>query len=126
MNLHERIRRLVAALPSDHAAVTLTRADLATLLDAPGAPDAPARPRDLTVKEVAEETGRDASTVRGWLIAGQLRGYKLNGRDWRVPVAALRDYLDGQVRRAKPEPASEPGEDVDISAWRRIRRGGAA
>lgn len=57
-----------------------------------------ARVRDLRVAEVAEETCRSPSTVRGWLISGQLRGYKLQGPDWRVPRSALRASLDGQGR----------------------------
>ena len=39
-------------------------------------------------------------TVRGWLIAQDFRGFKFNGRDWRVPRAALREYLDVQAAEA--------------------------
>ena len=70
MTLHERLRQLALALPSDDASVTITRAALLALVEEDGAPEAPVR--DLTVEEVAEETGRAASTVRGWLLAGVL------------------------------------------------------
>lgn len=114
MTLHDRLRQLVSALPPA-GAVTLTRADLAALLESDGA-DVAAATRDLSVEDVAAETGRKPSTVRGWLISGALRGYKLNGRDWRVTRAALREYLERQVTG----PAVEQGEDVDITAWRRV------
>lgn len=119
MNLSDRIRALIAALPSDDSAVTLTRADLAALVEGTIS-DQPSPPlRDLTVEEVAEETQRACSTVRGWLIAGDLNGYKLNGRDWRVTRAALRAYLDNQKEgthagRSTPEVEDE----VAIGAWR--------
>lgn len=116
MNLSERIRQLVAALPTDDAAVVFTRRDLAALVE--GSPDPPAQARDLSVEEVAEEVGRAPSTVRGWLIAGDLTGYKLNGRDWRVTRGALRSYLEAQTQPAAPE---TPEEAVDITAWRQVR-----
>ena len=116
MTLHDRLRQLASALPSDDAAVSFTRADLLALAEEDEAPATPAR--DLTVEEVAEEMGRAPSTVRGWLITGALRGYKLNGRDWRVPRPALRDYVT--ARTETNDPPSEGGE-VDITAWRRVR-----
>lgn len=116
MTLRDRLRRLASALPSDGSSVTLTRLDLEELLEGEVA-EVRDRERDLTVEDVAEETGRAPSTVRGWLIEGTLRGYKLNGRDWRVPRAALRTYLEAQ---AGPSPASDDGEAVDIGAWRRL------
>ncbi|MEX2527039.1 MAG: helix-turn-helix domain-containing protein [Gemmatimonadota bacterium] len=117
MNLSQRIQQLVAALPSNSSAVTLTRADLIAwtqdlVADPLGEDD-----RHLTVAEVAKKTGRATSTVRSWLIAGELTGYKLNNRDWRIPPSALRDYLEGQAH--KPEPTTVAPEPVDIAAWRR-------
>ena len=120
MELSDRIRRLMAALPSDASAVTLTRADLAALVEGTGSEQPSPRVRDLTVEEVAEETQRAPSTVRGWLIAGDLNGYKLNGRDWRVTRAALRAYLDNQKEGTHAGHRTPEVEDgVDIAAWRR-------
>ena len=102
MTLRERLQQLVAALPSDSASVTLNRADLLDLL-AECPVDVPSGSLDLTVEEVASETYRAPSTVRGWLLSGELDGYKLNRRDWRVPRSALRAYLDRQI-----EPTSGP------------------
>lgn len=117
MTLAERLRALADALPSDASSVTLTRADLLAL----AGDDATAieRPvRDLTVEDVAAEVGRSPSTVRSWLIAGDLDGYKLNNRDWRIPRASLRAYLEGQ----QSAPAPHDSGDVDIGAWRKVRR----
>lgn len=123
MNLHDRILRLAKALPSDKASVTLTRADLIALLE--DSPDeSESITRDLTVAEVAAEVGRAPSTIRGWLIAGRLRGYNLNGKSWRIPRSALHEYLDGQGRQAATSVRIEEDEDdeeVDISAWRKVR-----
>lgn len=118
MNVNERLRQIIASLPSDTAAVTLTRADLAALIEGPENM-APIPTRDLSVDEVAQDTGRAPSTVRGWLIAGALRGYKLNGRDWRVTRAALREYLDRQAVEA--EGRTKRGHEVDLTVWRGIQ-----
>jgi len=90
VTLAERILQIVEALPSPDSSVTLTRSDLVGMVEESGGVDA----ADLTVDQVAAKTNRAASTIRGWLIAGDLRGYKLNGRDWRVTRSALREYLD--------------------------------
>ena len=119
MTLEERLRRLASALPSDDSAVTITRADLVTLLERDGDDPVTDSTRDLTVKEVAKETDRAPSTVRDWLLSGALRGYKFNDRDWRVPRAALEEYLDAQSKPTSATPRDTG--DVDIRAWRRIR-----
>lgn len=72
--------------------------------------------RDLTVEEVAQHFGRAPSTVRGWLSREELRGYKLNGRDWRIPPAAVKEYEQQQLREELPP--DEKG--TDISDWRRV------
>ncbi len=112
MTAAERLRQIVSALPSDASAVTLTRADITALLE--GDSEGDVADRDMTVDEVATETGRAASTVRGWLIWGALRGYKMN-KDWRVRRPALRAYMT-----APTDPPSDVGE-VEISAWRKVR-----
>lgn len=112
MTIRERLQLLVDALPSDEAAVVLTRASIMALL---GGSEDRVEKGDMTVDEVARETRRAPSTVRGWLADGMLRGYKLNGRDWRIPQSSLETFLaeQRQPRRAAPAtPAS------DIAAWR--------
>ena len=92
-------------------------ADIVALLEDDGRETEVDSTRDMTVEEVAYETHRATSTVRGWLIAGELAGFKFNG-GWRVPRAALREYLEAE---ASDTPRDE-GE-VDITAWRKV--GGA-
>ena len=99
MTLHDRLRQLASALPSDDSAVTITRADLVALLERDSRETEVGSTRDLTVEEVADETSRAPSTVRGWLMSGALRGYKFNNRDWRVPRAALSKTPGATSRR---------------------------
>ena len=116
MTIEERLRQLAAALPTKDSAVTLTREDLVALLDTEPL-GIEIRTRDMSVEEVGEEVGRAPSTIRGWLIAGELRGYKLNGKSWRVPRAALREYLEAQTTRS-PDPPKIP---AGIASWRTVR-----
>jgi excisionase family DNA binding protein len=112
-----RLRRLVQVGDPDG---TVSLRWLAGLLGEPVQGEAAAEtepPRDLTVHEVAEHFRRAPSTIRGWLFRGDLRGYKLNGRDWRVPRLALAEYEQRQR-----EPRRDASEDVDLSSWRRIPR----
>ncbi len=118
MTLKKRLRQLASALPSDDCSVTITRAALGALLEGESSEEVGST-RDLTVEEVAEETVRAPSTVRGWLISKALRGYKLNNRDWRVPRAALHEYLEAQLIQANVMPP-DVGE-VDIAAWQKVR-----
>ena len=122
MTLAERLRAMAAYLPSDAASVVLTRADLLALVEGFGDESTQTYERDLPVEEVAELAGRSTSTVRGWLSAGKLRGYKLHRRDWRVPRAALTEFLSAQAASSVEDCPTE-GIDVDIGAWRRV--GGA-
>ena len=119
MTLKERLRQLAYALPSDRSAITMTRGDLVALLEGDIDETDVDSARDLTVQEVADETNRAPSTVRGWLISGALRGYKFNNRDWRVPGAALREYLEAQVTEVRKTPRGDGA--ADISAWRKAR-----
>ncbi|MQA89232.1 MAG: helix-turn-helix domain-containing protein [Gemmatimonas sp.] len=60
---------------------------------------------DLTVEQVAEELGRSGSTVRGWLAAAEFpNAFKLNRREWRIPISDVRTLLD----RQRPQATSRP------------------
>lgn len=110
-----RLRHLVQTGDPDG---TVTLRWLAELLGEPVEGESAAKdeaPRDLTVDEVAEHFRRAPSTIRGWLFQGDLRGYKLNGRDWRVTRSALAEYEQRQR-----EPDVDDSVDVDLSSWRRI------
>lgn len=128
-DLFRRLEALAASLPTDSAAVTLTRADLKDLLgqndDAAEDTEETAPVADYTVQDVAEALDRSPSTVRGWLSDGVLRGYKLRGREWRVPRAAFQEFQEAEAagdasRRREGRPEEE---EVDLGAWRRHYRG---
>lgn len=73
--------------------------------------------RDLSVNEVGMHFGRSPTTVRGWLEAGLLPGaYKLRGKAWRVPPAAL-SQMATHSRTPLDRPRSPPV--VNLGAWRR-------
>lgn len=76
---------------------------------------------DLTVQEVADELGRQPSTVRGWLGSGDLDGYKMNDREWRVPPEALRAFVEAQ-RDARPDRAGAGARAADLGSWREVAR----
>lgn len=119
------LRALAEALPDD-AAVPVPKAWLLELLDA-GNPDAtPQVPSaDLTVAQVAARFERDPSTVRGWVAAGQFpEAYRLQGRELRIPLAAVlafeaRQRTPGAARRARA-PARRSRKPADLGAWRKI------
>jgi excisionase family DNA binding protein len=92
VTLPERLALLIEHLPED-AAVTLTVSWLRSELEAEGVNGSTIS--DLTVEALAAELGRSTtSTVRGWLGAGAIpEAYKL-GREWRIPRAAVRRFLD--------------------------------
>lgn len=111
----DRLRQAVELLP-EGASLSLTRE---TLLEALGpAGDVSNAPPvgDLTVTELAERFRRNASTIRGWIEIGRFSGaYKLNRRDWRVPLAAVEAY-EAQQRGQRGE------TDVDLSGWRKYQK----
>ncbi len=79
------------------------------------------QPADFTVADLAVRFGRKPSTVRGWCELGRLPGaYRMHGREWRIPVAALAAF-EAEARR--PKTASEShhrpsGQTTDLGAWR--------
>ena len=95
---------------------TLIPADsLAAMLS--GVEDGDDRLADLTVEEAAKQLNRAPSTVRGWLGSGELRGYRVNGREWRVPRPAVREYLEGQ-KSGNRQAVKTNGKAADLGQWR--------
>lgn len=73
---------------------------------------------DLTVEQVAAELGRSPSTIRGWCIDGRLHAYKLNHREWRVPRASVRDYLEDQKKNGSRRATKVNGKAADLGEWK--------
>ena len=118
MNALDKLRRLIEVADPDG---TVTVRWLAAVVE-DGAPtySPPRSAGDLTLEEVCEAVKKKPSTVRGWLGRKELRGYKLNGKAWRIPRAALAEYLARQADRAGDSPEED---EVDIAAWRSGRSG---
>ena len=74
---------------------------------------------DLSCDVVAKQLGRKPGTIRGWCARGEIEGaYRLNDREWRIPAASLRAYLDKAAERKDPRNGAAP----DLGSWRRIKR----
>jgi excisionase family DNA binding protein len=54
----------------------------------------------LTVEQVAGRLCVDDETVRRWLREGQLQGYRLGSRWWRVSEADLSRFLEAARKSA--------------------------
>ena len=114
MTLEKKIAAMIEHLPQGVESVTFSTDWLRAELDI--CDDSLA---DLTAEQVAEQLGRSPSTIRGWCIDGRLRAYKLNGREWRVPRAAIREYLEGQ-KNGDGRQATRPNGKPDLSAWKKV------
>jgi hypothetical protein len=103
------LSKLIAELPDDALLpVAWVRARLASPL-----PEETVG--DLSCADVATALHRKSGTIRGWCFRGELVGaYRLNGRDWRIPRAWLRAYLDLQSAGKSPVNV----EHVDLGSWR--------
>ena len=69
----------------------------------------------MTVDEAAERIGRSPSTVRAWCRDGSLPGaYRLRGREWRVPPAALAKMND------RPPDRGNGSAAASLASWRAV------
>lgn len=129
----EQLRNAIAGLPPG----TLVALPREALLDALGAPEAAVPPGlaveppvDVTVAQIAQLFGRSPSTVRQWLESGALEGYKLFGREWRVPSGALAAFQRRQRTGSAPPGASPARREGSLGDWRAVKprspAGGAA
>jgi hypothetical protein len=110
----ERLRQVAELLPAG-ASLTLSRE---ALLEALGDVDVGASATvsaEQTVGELGVQFHRSPSTIRGWLEVGRFPGaYKLRGRDWRVPVAAVEAFVAAEQKSR--------GRTADLGSWRKHRR----
>ena len=116
MALLERLKAVIEGMPDD-GSISLPVTWLRNLLDAEG--DSPGTDRLLTLEEAGNIVGRSASTVRTWLNTGQLDGFKLNGRSWRIRESALRNFIERQ-EAGEHEPPTVRNGSIDLGAWRSI------
>ena len=111
----ERLRQAAELLPAG-ASVIVSREALIDALGSTVVVTSAPPAGDLTVAELSERFRRSPSTIRGWLEADGFPGaYKLNRRDWRVPLAAVEAFENQQrERRGQTE--------VDLSGWRKYQK----
>jgi excisionase family DNA binding protein len=78
---------------------------------------------DLTCREAGLVLGRAASTIRSWLEAGELEGYRQRGREWRVTPAALQRFQEqqrsGVAQKGRRATSRHREKSTDLGAWRR-------
>jgi len=132
MNPLEQLGTALAALPPG-TLVALPREALLDLLGGPGRraggpvevrvqgpEEIPAEVQvDLTVAELAQRFRRSPSTVRQWLESGQLEGYKLFGREWRVPAAAVVAFQERQRLGSGSDSAVK--NRASLTDWRKVK-----
>src|SRR6266852_6176106 len=126
MNPLEQLRKAVAVLPPG-TLVTLPREALLDVLGggggdgaaATGSDGPPAVAVDLTVTDLAQRFRRHPSTIRQWLESGRLEGYKLFGREWRVPAAAVAAFQDQQRFGSGSDSAVK--NRTSLGDWRKVK-----
>ncbi len=126
MNPLEQLRTAVAALPPG-TLVTVPREALLDVLGggggdgvaATGGDGPPAVAVDLTVTDLARRFRRHPSTIRQWLESGRLEGYKLFGREWRVPAAAVAAFQDQQRFGSGSDSAVK--NRTSLGDWRKVK-----
>jgi excisionase family DNA binding protein len=114
MTLADRLRELAERLPLG-GSLTLTRDGLLELAAASvGQMNQTPGLADLTAAELAAQLHRSPSTIRDWCERGRFEAaYKLNGRDWRIPQAAVEAFLSEQRGN---------GPVAQLGAWRSVRK----
>ena len=71
---------------------------------------------DLSCADVAKMLSRTPGCIRGWCKSGEFaRAYRLNGREWRIPRASLRAYLDAHGSKKSAQTA----EPINLGRWRK-------
>ena len=122
MTLAERLVAFVATAPPDAMVPVrwlseLIDAETAIPLDDSASVSAGV---DLTVAQVAAKFGRGVSTVRTWLARGDLDGaYRLHGREWRIPPAALATMQQAEGKRFRQQrPIVAVRRPSPLGAWR--------
>jgi hypothetical protein len=115
------LRTLASAL-SPGSPMSVPREWVLELVDRLGSRHTDSGSPDLTVTQVAERFGRAPSTVRGWVGRGLLVGaYRFQGREIRVPVAALAAFeasqRPGAAESSRPAVSRRP-KLVDWDAFK--------
>jgi excisionase family DNA binding protein len=126
MSFTAALRALLAAAPDDGTMIPVPASWLRQLLDREGDLDSSGDEirADLTVAQVAVIFDRHANTIRDWIAQGVLAGYRLNGREWRVPRSSVEDFQRRQrLGDNSATPALGKARPRKLGDWRRQRDG---
>lgn len=111
MTLEQRFTRILELLP-DGASVTLTRADLHSLLAVPAEAEHSGTPIPrsdwLTPKQVAEAIGRSSSRVRDLRKDGHFKNAEWNGKEYMTPPTDVEEYLKWRSKAFVPPTRKSP------------------
>ena len=124
MPARQRFRDALEGMP-EGTGITLSRETLIQLIDGSEFESQSVRPSeetapivDLSVREVASLYGKSPNTVRRWLESGQLEGYKLFGREWRITQQMLAAFQENQRSGMARGTVSRQVKRID--AWRAV------
>ena len=87
MKLADRLTRMIDGMP-DGASITLPVAAVKEWVSENGS----GLDQDLTVEEVGKFFDRSPVTIRTWIRDGRLRAYRFQGREYRIPEAAVEEF----------------------------------
>jgi predicted DNA-binding transcriptional regulator AlpA len=123
---HDPVSDGLRAIAERHPAgaaviVSLPREWILARLAGDGGPQAGAE--GLSVEVVAARFGRRPSTIRNYCARGRFPGAWRLGRSWRIPEAAIENFVAAEAN-ARVQAAEAPrAAAVDLRAV--VRRGGA-
>jgi hypothetical protein len=77
----------------------------------------------FTVTELAERWGRHPNSIRHDLVTGKVRGFKVGGHSWRIPLSAVEQAEGGwddaersRITYTGLEQAKRPTPPIDTAA----------
>ena len=87
MKLADWLAGMIHGMPDD-GSIILTAKSVRKRLSENG----PGFDHDFTVAEVGKFFNRSPVTIRTWIRDGRLRAYRFQGREYRIPEAAVEEF----------------------------------
>lgn len=78
--------------------------------------------KPITVAALAERWGCSDTFIYGLLTSGQLEGFKLGKKLWRISPEAVERFERGQSAQPQAEEAPADKPDTDVNAARIARQ----
>jgi hypothetical protein len=113
------LRLVVEAQPAGSSVLLVREHVLALLGEATPAQTGVGLETEFCCKAVGEILGRHDSTIRSMCYRGEFPGaYRQNGREWRIPTSAIREYQTTQRRGSYREKRDAPSIKHALRRWR--------